>query len=100
MQPRAFRAGSRRQSSPSGLGEHTGDALRRAGNPALGVPGAEVMRSVDAEHIALTRTPQRHLDIANPIDGVGRHPGEGDIGGDRVIDHLARQVRLGGEGRA
>ena len=44
--------------------------------------------------------PQPGLDLADPVDRVGRHPGEGDIGGDRALDHPARQGRLGGEHRA
>ena len=53
-----------------------------------------------AENVALAGAPKAHLDVANPIDHVCRHPGEGNIGGDRTLDHLKRQGRLGGEGRA
>jgi hypothetical protein len=35
-----------------------------------------MMVGVDAEHIALVRTPQYSLDIADPINAVGGDPGE------------------------
>ena len=35
------------------------------------------MIGVGAEHVALACAPQRHLDIAGAVDGVGRNPAEG-----------------------
>ncbi len=34
------------------------------------------MVGVGAEHVALAGSPQRHLDVAGAVDGVGRDPGE------------------------
>jgi hypothetical protein len=44
----------------------------------------------------------RHTQTAQQTSGVGKNTahGERDIGGDRAVDHLARQGRLGGEDRA
>ena len=58
------------------------------------------MRGVHAEHIAFPGPAQHHLDLANPVDAVRRHPGEGHAGVDRPLDHRPRELGLGGEGHA
>ena len=56
------------------------------------------MRRTDAQHVAAAGAARRHLKLAHAVDSVGRHPGEGHMGGDGTPDHLHRQARLGGEG--
>ena len=59
---------------PAGRGvEALGDALGRAGHRRLAVPGVERVRGADAGHVALARVAQRRLDLAHPVDAVGRH---------------------------
>ena len=54
----------------------------------------------DAEHVALAGAPQCHLDIADPIDAVGRDPGERHPRRDRTLDHPDGERGLGREARA
>jgi hypothetical protein len=55
---------------------------------------------VDAEHVALARTAQRHLDVADAVHAVGRDPAKGHARGKGLLDHAERHGRLGGEGRS
>lgn len=50
--------------------------VRRARDGRQHAPGMDGVRAVDAEHVAFARTAQRHLDLADAVDDVGRHPGE------------------------
>ena len=58
------------------------------------------MRGIDAEYIALARTAQRGLHVANPIHAVGRDPAKRHAGRHGAMDHLNGERRLGGEARA
>ena len=58
------------------------------------------MIGIDPKHIALASAPQCYLDSANPVDAVGRDPGERHACRDRPLDHPDGEPRLGGKGRA
>lgn len=57
------------------------------------------MIGLDPEHVSLARSAQRLSDVADPIHGVGRHPGKRYVGGHRPLDHRQGQSQLGREGR-
>ena len=56
------------------------------------------MRAAHAQHITFGLPAQHHLDLANPVHAVGRHPGERHIRSDGSLDHPSRELGLGREG--
>lgn len=59
-----------------------GNVFRLASYGQSRRPGAEPMVGMDTEHVAFSGTAERHLDLADTIDAVGRDPGKGNIGRD------------------
>lgn len=55
------------------------------------------MIGVHAQHIVLGGTFERHFDITDAVDAVGRHPGKEHVRSNRPLDHAERQRRLGDE---
>ena len=95
VQPRAFGAVARRQALPS----RRIDARPRSLPPMPAIGGLRLPRSgtdgwMHAKHIAFAGAPQRHLDIADPIDAVGRNPGERHACRNRALDHLDSEAGL------
>ncbi len=57
------------------------------------------MARSNPEDVALGLAPECHLDLADPVHAVGRHPGKRHVRRDRPLDHRQRQLRLGHEGQ-
>src|ERR1700680_3503073 len=53
------------------------------------------MIGIDAEYIAFTGLAEVPLDIADPIDAIGRNPTERHASRKSALDHLGRKLRLG-----
>src|SRR5260370_20068585 len=53
------------------------------------------MIGIDAEYIAFTGLAEVPLDIADPIDAIGRNPAERHASCKSALDHLCRKLRLG-----
>src|SRR5260370_22314238 len=53
------------------------------------------MIGIDAEYIAFTGLAEVPLDIADPIDAIGRNPAERHASCKSALDHLGRKLRLG-----
>src|SRR5271169_2294600 len=53
------------------------------------------MIGIDAEYIAFTGLAEVPLDIADPIDAIGRNPAERHASCKSALDHLGRELRLG-----
>src|SRR5215475_11184464 len=53
------------------------------------------MIGIDAEYIAFTGLAEVPLDIADPIDAIGRNPAERHASRKGALDHLDRKLRLG-----
>ena len=53
------------------------------------------MIGIDAEYIAFTGLAEVPLDIADPIDAIGRNPTERRASRKGALDHLDRKLRLG-----
>ena len=87
VEPRTLGALARRQALPGGGLETLRDRLGGPGDLRLADPGIEGLRGVDAEHVAFARPAQRHLDLAHPVDGVSRYPGERHPGRNGTLDH-------------
>jgi len=56
------------------------------------------MRAADPKHIALGLPAQHHLDLADPVDAIGCHPGEGHIRSDGSLDHGSCKLGFGRKG--
>jgi hypothetical protein len=75
----------RRRQAEGGRSFATFSAL--AANHRQRVTGQNLMGTGDAEHIALARPAQRYLDLANTVDRVRRHPGEGNARRDGALNY-------------
>jgi hypothetical protein len=53
------------------------------------------MIGIDGEYIAFTGLAQVPLDIADPIDAIGRNPTERHASCKGALDHLGCKLRLG-----
>src|SRR6478672_10641737 len=53
------------------------------------------MIGIDAEYIAFTGLAEVPLDIADPIDAIGRNPTERHASRKGALDHLGCKLRLG-----
>ncbi len=93
MQTLAFGTGTRRQTLPGGRVEVACDLCCGAGDSGLADPGVELAAGAHAEHVALARPAKRHLELANAVDAVGRHPGDPGTGRRSAFDRarLARR---------
>lgn len=95
VQPRALRPMARRQARPGRGSQAIRDRVGGSNHRRLAGPGLERVITLNPEHVTIARPPQRHLDVADPVYGVARHPGKRHAGGKRPFNHRQSQFRLG-----
>ena len=97
VQPLTLRAVTCGQALPGLGGKSSSNVLCLPCDEYLRMPGAEPMVGVDAQHVALAGTTQRHLELSHAIHAVGGNPGEWNVGRYCSRGHADGQRRLGCE---
>src|ERR1700685_475770 len=95
MQSWAVGSGPARQPPPVRSLLRLCNLLGGANNPLRLAPGCKPMIGIDAEYIAFTGLAEVPLDIADPIDAIGRNPAERHASCKSALDHLGRKLGVG-----
>ena len=95
MQSWSFSSSAGRQTPPVRSLLRLCELLGGADNSLRLAPGCKPMTAIDAKYIAFTGLAQVPLDIADPIDAIGRNPAERHASHEGALDHLGCKLRLG-----